>query len=202
MYIIIPAKPFDQSKSRLALVLSATKRAHLSRLLLRRTVRLARNVGQVVVISRDPTVRRVAKEAGAWALVEAGKELNVAIRQASEWIVARDGQALLILPNDLPFLRRSDLSQIADLGHRPPAIVIAPCHRTSGTNALYLRPPGLIEAAFGTNSFEHHQQAAVAVGVKPLIYHSPTIAFDVDYPEDLQQLCARLPRFSELRGAF
>jgi 2-phospho-L-lactate guanylyltransferase len=202
VYIIIPAKPFDQSKSRLAPVLSATKRANLSRMLLRRTVRLARSVGQVVVISRDPTVRQVAKEAGAWALVEAGKELNAAIRQALEWIVTRDGRALLVLPNDLPFLRRSDLSQIAKLGHRPPAIVIAPCHRTSGTNALYMQPPRLIEAAFGTNSFERHQQAAAAVGVEPFIYHSPTIAFDVDYPEDLQQLCSRLPRISGLKGAF
>ena len=199
MYVIIPVKPFNQSKSRLGPVLSTAQRAVLSRLLLLRTIRLSLNVGQVVVISRDQAARQAAKQAGAWALVESGNALNEALRQASEWIATRDGQALLILPGDLPFLRPADLSQIADLGQHTPSIVIAPCHRGDGTNALLMRPPRLIDVAFGRNSFERHQRTARAVGIEPAIYRSATVAFDLDCPEDLGQLFPGLKFDAALR---
>ena len=81
MFTIIPAKPFRQSKTRLAGSLSETQRINLSRHLLLRTIRLARQVGRVVVVSRSQSVRRVAKAAGAWALVEMGIGLNAALEQ-------------------------------------------------------------------------------------------------------------------------
>jgi 2-phospho-L-lactate guanylyltransferase (CobY/MobA/RfbA family) len=51
-----------------------------------------------------------------------------------------------------------------------------------------LHPPGLIEVAFGENSFQKHVQAARQAGIKPAIYHTPTLAFDLDWPEDLARL--------------
>lgn len=188
MFVLIPAKPFDQSKTRLAPLLPPAERARLSRSLLRRTIHLARQVGEVVVISRDHRVRRLAKEAGAWALVEAGDTLNGAIRQARQWVTANGGEALLIVPGDLPRLRLLDLTQIIALGQMAPALVIAPCQRQEGTNALLLRPPGLIDVAFGENSFQKHLQAARSAGIEPILYHSPTVAFDLDWPEDLAKL--------------
>lgn len=188
MYVIIPAKPLDQSKTRLSPVLSPHQRADLSRHLLVRTIRLAGRVGKVVVITRDKAVRKLAKQAGAWALVEASTGLNKAIRQASEWVKTRDAQATLILPADLPLLTVADLVEIVALGRQAPAVVIAPCQRTKGTNALLLRPPGLIEFTFGPGSFEKHRQATQIAGFEPLIYQSATIALDLDYPEDLEQV--------------
>lgn len=186
IFIIIPAKPLDQSKTRLAAVLSGAERADLSRRLLLRTIHLAQQVGQVVVISRDAAVRRLAKQAGAWALVEAGQELNQALQQASDWVSARGGQAVLILPGDLPLLQLSDLIEIVAAGKDQPAIVIAPSQRLDGTNALLLRPPGLIHFVFGPGSLEGHHQAALATGIEPTLYHSPTVALDLDMPEDLE----------------
>ena len=167
----------------------------MSRRLLLRTIRLARSVGQVVVVSRDRTVRQLAKQAGAWALVESGDDLNQAVGQASRWITARDGRAVLILPNDLPVLRSADLTQLVELGQPEPSLVIAPCHRNSGTNALLMRPPGLIGAAFGPRSFEAHRQAATAAGVEPSIFRSPTVSFDLDSPEDLTRLPVEARKF-------
>jgi 2-phospho-L-lactate guanylyltransferase len=185
-FTIIPAKSLDQSKTRLAGVLPLNERINLSRHLLQRTIHLARQVGEVVVVSRDAAVRRLAKRAGAWALVETGSGLNRALRQASEWVVAQGGQAILVLPGDLPRLELADLQEIVKLGQQRPSIVIAPCHHRDGTNALLLRPPGLIEFAFGPGSFGRHQQAARAVGIEPIIYHSPTVALDLDVPKDLE----------------
>jgi 2-phospho-L-lactate guanylyltransferase len=188
MYVIIPAKAWSQAKTRLSPVLSIDQRIQLSRHLLIRTIHLALQIGEVVVISRDKAVRRLAKQAGAWALVEAGAELNAAIRQASQWVAARSGQTSLILPADLPLLRLEDLASLVSLGQTTPAVVVAPCRRQQGTNALLVRPPTLIEFAFGPNSFERHRQAALALGVEAVIYRSPTVAFDLDLPEDLEAL--------------
>ena len=188
-FVIIPAKPFDESKTRLAAVLPLAERVDLSRRLLQQTIHLARQVGEVVVISRSAAVRKLAKQAGAWALVEGGQELNSALQQASEWIIARGGQAILVLPGDLPLLQLSDLTEIVAAGQDAPAVVIAPSQRLDGTNALFLRPPELIEFAFGPGSFAKHQQAARAmIGIEPIIYRTSTTALDLDLPEDLTAL--------------
>jgi len=196
MFVIIPVKPFEQSKTRLSPVLSVGQRIALSRQMLLRTIRLALQVGKVVTISQSRAVRQVAKQAGAWALVDADVGLNAAIRQASEWVSARGEQAALVLPADLPLLTLSDLIEIATLGQQGPAAVIAPCQRSDGTNALLLRPPNLIKFAFGPDSFEQHRRAILAFGLEPIIYHSPTIALDLDYPDDLEKV---LPRQQNLK---
>ena len=52
IFCLIPAKPYSESKSRLAPVLGESQRAELSRWLLGHTLRLAlRTVGQVVVVA-------------------------------------------------------------------------------------------------------------------------------------------------------
>ncbi len=186
MFTVIPVKPFQQAKTRLAAVLSLDERANLSRRLLQRTIHLAGQVGEVVVISRDAGVRRVAKEAGAWALVEMGEGLNEAVQQASEWVLAQGEQSMLVLPGDLPLLQLADVQAMMALGRPGPALVIAPCQRRDGTNALLLNPPNLIPFAFGPGSFARHQQAGQARGVVPLIYDSATLALDLDLPGDLE----------------
>lgn len=188
MFTIIPAKPFNQAKTRLSPILSTTQRAGLSRRLLWHTIDLAQHIGEVVVISRDSAVRRVAKQAGAWALVEGAADLNAALRQAAQWVAARHSPAALILPADLPLLTLADLTKLVGLSQPAPSIVIAPCHRSSGTNALLINSPDFIDFQFGPNSFVNHLQAAQAKGVAVAIYRSPSIAFDLDIPEDLKAL--------------
>lgn len=199
MFVIIPAKPFEQSKVRLTPVLSVEQRVALSRQLLLRTIHLARQVGKVVVVSQSKSVRQLAKQAGAWALVETDMGLNAAVGQASHWAALRGVKSVLVLPTDLPLLTLADLREIVSLGQTAPAVVIAPCHCASGTNALFLNPPNLIKFAFGPNSFERHQKAAQDFGIEPTIYRSPTIALDLDYPKDLEKISVNA-LFSESRG--
>lgn len=188
MFVIIPAKPLAQAKSRLSPVLTLAGRVELSQRLLQRTIYLARQIGEVVVISRDRTVRQLAKQAGAWSLVESGHDLNQALRQAATWVLMHGGQSVLVLPADLPRLQLSDLEAMGEAAQSPPVALIGPCRRLEGTNALLLRPPDLIPFAFGPGSFAAHQQAIRAIGLEPVIYRSPTVAFDLDLPEDWQRL--------------
>jgi 2-phospho-L-lactate guanylyltransferase len=190
MFTIIPAKPFRQSKTRLAASLSGAQRVNLSRRLLLRTIYLARQVGNVVVVSRSQAVRQVAKTAGAWALVEMGIGLNTALEQSIAWVSTQNSQAALIIPADLPLLTLADLSGLISVAGPAPAVVIAPCRHGTGTNALLLKPPGIIALRFGPNSFQKHQEAVSATGLNPIIYHSATIGLDLDTPEDLSILNA------------
>ena len=197
MYVIIPVKPPVQSKTRLSPVLSEEERINLSWGLLQRTIGLARQVGEVVIISRDAAVRRLAKRAGGWALVESGHNLNQAMHQAATWVMMHGGRSILILPADLPLLTLPDLTGLVLAGQQTPVAVIAPCQRQDGTNALLIRPPNLIKFTFGPGSFASHQRAVRALGLEPVIYHSPTLAFDIDLPEDLQRLNKDWPLLQE-----
>ncbi len=199
---LIPAKPFRQSKTRLMSILSSDQRARLSQILLQRTITVAKKVSEVLVVSRSASVHRVAKAEGAWALTEYYPDLNEAIRQGLEWAeFVKSASAVLILPLDLPLLRLEDiqtmvkmaglpdvspsLSQISPISNQPqPMMVIAPCQHQTGTNALLLKPPTFLSPQFGPNSFQAHLVAAEALALQPQIYHSPTLALDLDTPQD------------------
>lgn len=192
VYCIIPAKPYAEAKSRLSPVLTDAQRTTLSRWLLRRTLRLALAVaGRVVVVSRDRALLMHAKAAGAWGLLETSPGLNPALTQAARFAQVRGASGVLILPTDLPRLKAQDLEAILALGTASPTAVIAPCRHETGTNALLVRPPDLIQFAFGPDSFAAHCAAARAAGVEPDIYRADSIAFDLDTPEDweLETVC-------------
>lgn len=193
MFTIIPVKPFHEAKSRLAAILPPHHRRHLSQYLLQHTLMVSRQVGEVVVISRSAQVREMAKQFGAWALVEAVPDLNQAIRQALTWVITQGGQQGLILPSDLPLLQPATLRQIMQLGQTSPTVIIAPCQHHTGTNGLFMHPLGLISPQFGLHSFTKHYAACQAIGLTPQIYQAPDIAFDLDWPHDWFELLQTQP---------
>ena len=182
---IIPAKPFSESKKRLSPVLSHRERMLLSQNLLRHTILAARPIGPVVVVSRSAHVRDFAAGIGAKSLIEKKHNLNDAIRQGIKWAEAHGASSGLILPLDLPLLTTTVLQKLVGSGYQSsPNIIIAPCRHHQGTNALLLTPPNLVAPQFGPDSFSKHQQLAQKAGIKPTIYHAPSLAFDLDTPED------------------
>ena len=103
--IVIPAKPFAESKKRLSPVLSQQERVLLSRNLLQHTILAAIPLGPVVVVSRSANVRGFAANIGANTLIEKNHDLNDAICRGTDWAQAHDASSTLILPLDLPFLK-------------------------------------------------------------------------------------------------
>jgi 2-phospho-L-lactate guanylyltransferase len=94
---------------------------------------------------------------------------------------------VLVLPADLPLINAADVVSIITLGQRFPSIVLAPDQQEDGTNALFMRPPGLIAYAYGTGSYERHQQLATEAEVEAKIYRSDQLALDVDISTDLDE---------------
>lgn len=188
VWALVPVKPFALAKSRLAGVLPPAGRAALSRRLLSRTLTAlaaATEIQRVVVISRDRAALGLARRAGTQALRETGAAgLNAALEQALAQARAAGAEAALILPADLPHLTPDDIVALLPPGSDP-ALVIAPDRHERGTNALLMRPPGLIACAFGEGSFAAHLARARAAGVTPQVCRRPKLALDLDTPEDL-----------------
>ncbi len=71
---------------------------------------------------------------------------------------------------------------------QPPVVVVAPDRHRQGTNALLVCPVGLIDYVFGPNSFQHHCELALKAGARLEIVDLPSLALDMDLPEDLDQV--------------
>ncbi len=190
LWLVVPVKPFGEGKSRLARTLDRAQRDAYSRRWLARVLTTAKQWGGfagMAVISHDPAVWALTQRLGAQPVEETGEGLNPALEQARAAVMAAGAEAVLVLPSDLPLLTVDDLAQLADLPQAGRGMVIAPSH-DGGTNALLLRPPDAIPYSFGAASFARHLAFAQAAGLPYRVYHSSTLALDVDYPEDLAAL--------------
>ena len=197
VWAIVPVKPLRRAKSRLASVLSKEDRLELSQRMLTHTLEILGEIPSIertLVVSRDSRALALARKLGARTVTERGSpQLNRALVRAT--LVARryNVSAVLVLPADLPLLTREDIESLIARGSDPPVVVIAPDRRRSGTNALLSSPPGLIEYAFGPQSFPRHLEHARVAGVRLEICELPSLALDVDMPEDLLRLESERP---------
>ncbi|MGB2910068.1 MAG: 2-phospho-L-lactate guanylyltransferase [Anaerolineales bacterium] len=196
LWAIVPVKPLRRGKSRLAGVLSPEERNDLNRRLLTHTLETLNaipEIEQILVISRDQAALSLAREHGARTVLENGApELNVALARAT--IVAKNyaTRGLLIVPADLPLISPEDVIAMLDIAVDPPVVVLAPDHRRQGTNALLVCPIGLIEYDFGPGSFQRHCERALQAGARLEILELPSLALDMDMPEDLEMVIERL----------
>ncbi len=194
-FVIIPVKPLRRAKSRLARALKAPTRAALVRSIFSRTLDVIARVERidgVIVVSRDLTILELARQRKAITLMESDSGLNPAITQAARWAAEHRAQVIVIIPVDLPLITVNDLDNILDLALESNVMVIAPDRYDEGTNVLLVRPPDAIHFAYGAASFNAHQAQALERGVRVHVYRSPTTAFDIDVPGDLELYRARL----------
>lgn len=191
VWVIIPVKPLNRAKSRLSGVLTPEQRYHLAETMLRHVLSVVQTVPQVLgtlVISRDNKVLSIAREYNAHTVQESGTPaLNTALMRATQVIARWKGSAVLILPADLPLIAGEDVSAIIEMsGRAPQSVVIATDQHEDGTNALFVRPPGLVEYAYGAGSYKRHKQIAQDAGAEVKVYHSERLLLDIDVPADLQ----------------
>jgi len=192
----IPVKALAHGKSRLSAHLTLDDRIQLTYESLRHIVHVLQSVPRVreiVIISRDP---QVAEWARAWRVSHIREQqggLNEALREARA--AHAEADAILVLPSDLAALSTTDVTgMIRALDERDKGagahdddgrgVLIAPDRHGRGTNALLLRPPHVIDFAFGASSAGRHIDAARAAGVSPIVFRSDSISLDLDSPED------------------
>lgn len=188
---LIPVKSLSAVKNRLAPVLPpAARRALVGAMLadLLDACAAAPVLEHVVVISRDPEVQALAAhhEVDAWA-EPVGDGLNGAVNWASARAVAEGARATLVITGDCPLTCAADLERVvAALPGQ--GVVYVPSADGTGTNAVFRRPGNRVPIAFGPGSLARHRRLARAAGWVPVIVSCPSIALDIDTPDDLLRL--------------
>jgi 2-phospho-L-lactate guanylyltransferase len=210
LWAVVPIKTLDASKGRLAPLLGPAQRRGLAAALLAdvlAALAAAPVVERLLVVSPDRAALALGASLGAVPLPEtpvdeppsgeaepsgdpfSERALNAALDQAAA--VARDGGAsgLLALPADLPLITPADVAALAAALPPAPSVVLA-ATLDGGTSALLRQPPGALPACFGPGSLRAHLRAAAEREVRARVVWRPSLALDVDAPEDLQRVAA------------
>ena len=189
IWAVLPVKPLDEAKSRLAPVMEAQQRRDLARALMLHslaTLQASPLIDHTLVITSDEEARDLAPEHGAETLDEVATGLNEALQQARRHALSGGATGLLVLASDLPLLTVSDVDAMLSLDGS--AVVIAPDRHRQGTNALLLRPADAIDFDFGESSLRRHREASAAAGITPLEIFRTGLAFDIDLARDWHDL--------------
>lgn len=188
---VVPVKRFAAAKSRLGSAVSGADRRDLGVAMLSDLLAaLARceRVERILVVSGEEDARPPAGASEAEWIDDpddAGhsEAAGIGVR------AALDGGAgcAALLPGDCPLLASAELDRA--LGAiRPGTAGVIPDRHGSGTNGLLLAPPDAIGPAFGPGSRERHLVLARRAGVEGRLVEIPSLALDLDTPEDLGEL--------------
>jgi 2-phospho-L-lactate guanylyltransferase len=191
-WAIVPLKRLSAAKSRLARELSPRERNELMCGMLGHILSALEGLKWVrgtIVVGRDRVVRNIAAGHGSVFLREKEHDgLNRALARAAREAVRRGADAIMVVPADLPRLKKSDVAGALRRAGKPPFLVIAPDRLGSGTNMLMMSPPGIIRFSFGRRSFRRHVSAGRRAGVSVKIIKRVSLAEDLDSPEDLARM--------------
>jgi 2-phospho-L-lactate/phosphoenolpyruvate guanylyltransferase len=143
------------------------------------------------VPDKTPTIMPLWQERG---------DLNAGLDLGLRWALAGRAGGLLVLLGDLPSLQPDEVREMVDLGvdlagrmrgqGKRGVAVLAPDRAGTGTNGLFVAPAGAMPFAFGAQSRSRHEALARGHGLAAIAYLSLGTSFDVDRPEDLDELRA------------
>jgi 2-phospho-L-lactate guanylyltransferase len=201
---ILPVKPFLRAKQRLAETLSAGDRqalvmAMFSDVLV--ALGRCRALDGVLVVTDDRRAEQLAAGYGATVGPDGTTSHSEAARRGLEMVAADGVEGVLLVPGDCPLLDPGELGELvrhlSELGATADgrgAALIVPDRHGSGTNALALTLPASFQPEFGPGSRERHVAAAAGAGALYEETNVPSLALDVDTPQDLEALGAELAR--------
>jgi 2-phospho-L-lactate/phosphoenolpyruvate guanylyltransferase len=204
---VIPVKPLDAALGRLSGVLPASDRRDLQWEMLGAVLSACaecEGLSRVVVVTGDATVGGLARAFGARVVSDhqPPRGMNAAVRIGCERVAAAGLGGALVLTADLPLIRPSDLEEI--VARRPgggEGVLCVPSRDGTGTNALLLCGPRVIEPQLGPDSLARHEAQARRRRVRSARLAVANLALDVDTPEDLAVLDALSPEWVDSRGA-
>jgi 2-phospho-L-lactate guanylyltransferase len=191
---VLPVKRFSQAKQRLGDAVPDGRPELAAMMVQDVLVALwaTPSVDDVVVVTNEDRAIAAAESVGATVIAderETGQ--SPAARAGVRHATQAGAERVLLVPGDCPALDPAELEALlrATAAER---VVIVPDRHGSGTNALVLTPPGVIDPSFGPDSRARHESLAAAAGVRPALAHPASLLLDVDTGADLGALRERL----------
>lgn len=176
--VVIPIRSFAEGKSRLGG--PGPDRARLVAEMARRVLAAA-GPSPVAVVTSAQEVRAWARAAGATVLDDPGS-LDDAATAGQAWARRMELPRTVVAHADLPLVRGLE-PLTRDAGR--PLVCAVPCHRDDGTPVLSFPTAAGFRFAYGPDSFRRHAAEARRLGLGLRVVRDPTLAHDVDAPEDL-----------------
>ena len=200
-HAILPVKRFAGAKGRLMGELAAGTRRALAEsmvtdvlMALRRTTA----VDEVFLVTSEAAADAIGRGYGATVLLDDAEEgQSAAVLIGIAHAIEHGAGRVLLVPGDTPALDPAELGELLERPIVERSVTIIPDRHGTGTNALVLTPPDVIEPAFGPDSRERHERAAAAAGATCEVVQLETLAVDVDTVDDLEALRRAL---AERRG--
>jgi 2-phospho-L-lactate guanylyltransferase len=187
---VVPVKGLATAKGRLADALGADDRTRLAEAMFLDAIMKfprCRSLDDVLVVTSDPSVERQARWFGHSVLVQEDDHGHSEAAAAGVRAAMAEGaERVAMLPIDCPMLNPEEVD--AHFGRSPRSALIVPDRHKTGTNALVLTPPDVFEPAFGPDSCARHVSRARAAGISFALEELPSLATDLDTPEDLALL--------------
>jgi 2-phospho-L-lactate guanylyltransferase len=194
---ILPIKTLDRAKQRLSTELDPTPRRSLVEAMFSDALialRRAAAIDSVIVVTPDHVAQRIGAGYGAEVIEDADSGHNDAAQQGIEHALRLGAERVLLVPGDCPLLDPDELNALAARRTRADSVLIVPDRHGTGTNALLITPPGAFAPSFGEGSHDRHLEQARAAGLTAESVSVPSLALDVDTPEDLALLTDALQR--------
>ena len=189
IWAVVPLKTTTQAKQRLAGALGAALRQQLALAMAHDVLSaLAASPGLagLAVVTLDPAASALARRFEARLLTEGAADGQTgAVNAAARTLSREGGEAMLMIPGDVPLITPQEVEQLVAAHNRRPDFVITPAHDGRGSNAVLCAPPDAVTLRFGDDSFLPHLAVARTLGLEPKIVHLAGISLDIDHPRDL-----------------
>jgi 2-phospho-L-lactate guanylyltransferase len=197
---ILPIKGLDDAKQRLGEELAPGPRRALAEAMFSDVLialRRSQLVNEVLVVSGDTIAQQIAGGYGTLVIDDVDEGHNAAADRGVKHALELGYERVVLVPGDCPTLDPGQLDEL--LSHVPdaPAALIVPDRHGTGTNALVLTPPNSLAPSFGPGSRERHLADARLAGTAAEVADVPSLALDIDTPDDLAELRHTL---AETRG--
>jgi 2-phospho-L-lactate guanylyltransferase len=198
---IIPVKRFGNAKQRLLDRVDRPQRAALVKAMLVDVLAACSAAGSVerlIVVTGEGRAERLALRHAQRSTTPLEVLQEPTDRGHSEAAtlgivraLALGAECAALLPGDCPLLDPAELDAALDRMAAGRVAVIPDRHGT-GTNGLLLAPAGAIGPAFGEGSAARHRDRAERAGHEVALEPLPSLALDLDTPDDLEALSAAL----------
>ncbi|MDP6605913.1 MAG: 2-phospho-L-lactate guanylyltransferase [Dehalococcoidia bacterium] len=188
--VIVPVKPLERAKSRLAAALGDSARRTLVPAMLDDVLAAVRAAhdGPLLLVSTDRRYDEAAARYDARRVPDGSPGYNGAVGAALRLDEVVATGAALILPADLPQLLPDAVRTLAQALEEAPVVLVPSAD--AGTSALGMRPPDAMPLAFGPDSADAHRRLAGEAGLALAEPPLPAIAIDIDTLDDLRSVAA------------
>ena len=204
--VILPVKRFAHAKTRVVAEIGPPGRAAMLRAMLADVLVAldrSREVERVILVTGEGRAEKVAMERAKRSSTPIEVLRDPTDRGHSEAATlgivrakALGATCSALLPGDCPLLEPGELDGVLSSLGEGTVGVVSDRHGT-GTNGLILSPADAIGPAFGPDSCERHLDRGRRAGFDAKLLDVPSLALDLDTPEDLEALGSVLAEHPE-----